>query len=161
MDQSATASTFRPVGLPDDPRGITAFWLSDPKARGVLNSQLAEILRTILEPTSLAEPASALHCPLCSGNLFEYEQDDIWVRGLKCPAEHCWSQRGGRLAAILASGHFTLHSEIPESSIDSLLQWWLKGDPHLESNLHESVRSVIQHEIRSRAAQQGVEPDVE
>ena len=51
--------------------------------------------------------------------------------------------RGGRLGGIIGGSRFSLHAEARDSTIAQLVAGWLKRNPHLEPQLHESVRRVL------------------
>jgi hypothetical protein len=125
------------------PEQVAAFWLSDSVARSILNEQLAELLRVILEARSRSNSLHFSYCPICGGGLSEYVQPDIWVRGLRCSQGHSWAERGGRLGCALGSTRFGLCAEPSESVVRQLVSCWLKGNPQLDTNLHRSVRQVL------------------
>jgi hypothetical protein len=122
---------------------IARFWLSNPEARRILNDQLAEILRVTLERSARSEPLSFSFCPICSDALTKYEQPDIWVRGLRCGNGHEWAERGGKLG----SEHFRLHSEPTGDVVGGLVSAWLGDNPFLRSNIHPSIRRVLETSI--------------
>jgi hypothetical protein len=139
---TATAAAAHFPGLERRNRKqVAEFWLSDPSARRLLNQQLAELLRTILEARSRDEALRFHYCPVCGGELSEYDQPDIWVRGLRCSQNHSWAERGGRLGSL--SIGLALHAEPSAAVVRQLVSGWLKGNPQLDSNLHESVRRVL------------------
>lgn len=138
----AKAASFPEISdLP--PAGIASFWLSDPRARSILNEQLAEFLRAFLESRQVLDEPRFLFCPRCTQELVEHEQHDIWVQGLRCGNGHFWNLRGGRLYSAMESTRLELHAENSDMVVGRLIASWLRGDPHLETNLHESVRSVL------------------
>ena len=125
------------------PEAVATFWLTDPAARSMLNEQLAELLRVILEASSVSASLSFSYCPFCGGALTEYEQPDIWVRGLRCPSNHSWAERGGRLSCLLRGFAYRIHTELSDKVARQAVSAWLGGNPHLDPNLHESVRWVL------------------
>lgn len=142
----STADT-RSLELPEvqglGPDEVARFWLSDAAARSLLNEQLAQLLRTLLEPENeVAEPLF-LHCPLCAGPLSEAEWDEVWLRRLRCPRGHCWASRGGQLRGIDNQHHISLHSGLSASAVRQLITYWLKPDRYLEPQLHESLRELL------------------
>ena len=122
---------------------IAKFWLSNPDARSLLNEQLAELLRIFLEQPRVAHELPFSYCPLCAAALAEYEQPDIWVRGLQCHNGHTWAVRGGHIGGGASGSAIVLHSEPPDSTVAQLLRAWLKGNPYLDPQLHQSVRTVL------------------
>ena len=143
-DTSRVASMSLPQLKGQSPQAIAAFWLSDPVARSVLNEQLAELLRAILEDRRVSNEPSFSYCPLCGEVLSEYEQPDIWIVGLRCSNSHSWASRGGRLGGIAGGSRFSLHAETPDSTVAQLVAGWLRRNRHLESQLHDSVRKVLE-----------------
>jgi len=125
------------------PQDVASFWLADPTVRPMLNEQLAQLLRTILEARQVSDNPNFSFCPLCGGPLAEYEQPDIWVRGLRCLNGHSWAERGGCIYCKIDGVLFRLHAEDPDKTTSQLIAAWLKRHPHLDTNLHESVRRVL------------------
>jgi len=138
---AASASFHEIRGL--TPEAIASFWLSDPHARSVLNDQLAQLLRATLESRRVVEEPRFSFCPICGNRLAEYDQPDIWVQGLRCQGGHSWALRGGRFFSTIASMRLELQAEHSDDVASRLIAAWLKGNPHLETNLHESVRRVL------------------
>jgi hypothetical protein len=122
---------------------IAAFWLSDPAARSVLNGQLALLLRAILEARRVPGEPLFSFCPECAGALSEHDWQDIWAQGLRCPSGHIWGLRGGRLASGTKGKNVELQAEFSDAVIKQLIGSWLKSNPHLGPNLHDSVRRVL------------------
>lgn len=144
-DASATAGAAQlasVAGLP--PSEVARFWLSDRRARSVLNEQLAELLRTFLEGRYATSEEPPAFCPICSGRLSEYQQPDVWVQGLRCPSHHTWAVRGGRLAGGSPSRVIELKSELNRATAAALVRGWLRANPLLEPQLHASVRGVLE-----------------
>ena len=152
VETAKAASAHFPELEHQEPEQVAAFWLSDSVARSILNEQLAELLRVILEARSTSNSLPLSYCPICGGGLSEYEQPDIWVRGLRCSHGHSWAERGGRLGSVLGSTGFALRAEPSESVVRQLVSGWLKGNPHLDTNLHRSVRQVLAASIFGRGA---------
>jgi len=144
-DSATAASACFPQATGQDFDAVAYFWLSESEARSILNEQLAELLRVILEGRSLSKKLPFLHCPICSGPLSAYEQPDIWVQGLCCPEGHTWASRGGRLMCVFGRDHFILHREPSDEVVRQLVVGWLKGFPVTDSNLPESVRAVLRN----------------
>ena len=151
--ETAKASSSRFPELEHrEPQQVATFWLSDPAARSILNEQLAELLRIILEASARSDSLRFSYCPICGGALSEYEQPDIWVRGLRCSEGHAWAERGGRLGCVLAGIRVGLCAEPSEAVVRQLVSGWLNGNPHLDSNLHDSVRQVLAGSIFGEGA---------
>jgi hypothetical protein len=129
---------------------VAAFWLSDPSARNILNEQLAELLRVILECRSASGSLPFSYCPICGAALSEYKQPDIWVRGLRCSQGHTWAERGNRLGCVLGNTRFDLRAEPSEPVVRQLVSGWLKGNPYIDSNLHRTVHQVLAGSIYGR-----------
>jgi hypothetical protein len=143
-DETAKAATLHFPDLEHQPPGqVIEFWLSNPVARKALNDQLAELLRTIADNRVAKEPLPVSYCPMCGCGLAEYNQSDIWVRGLRCSQGHEWATRGGRLGCVLGGVRFGLHAELYEAVFRQLVSAWLKGNPALNSNLHPSVGRLL------------------
>lgn len=141
---SRTASSLhlpQLAGLPA--KAIASFWLSEPTVRSKLNSQLAKVLRGIVDGRRLAYEPSYSHCPLCGEGLSEYQTTDMWHWCFRCSVGHVWWLRGGEFGTKIGDGLFTLHAEFSDETTRGIIASWLKGDPHLDTNLHESVRRVL------------------
>ncbi len=124
-------------------KAIAEFWLSDPHARSMLNQQLAQLLRWILERPGLIDEPQFLFCPICRHSLVEYDPDDIWVKGLRCKKDHLWALRGGHFFHFTETAHIELYSDSPDKTANRLVAAWLTPNPTLETNLHESIRRVL------------------
>ena len=122
---------------------IASFWLSDAAARAHLNPQLAELLRIFLERRHVKAERPFTYCPLCGLALSHYDQPDIWVLGLRCANGHTWATRGGRIGGGSAQVHISLKSEPSDSVVAQLIRAWLKPNPHLSPQLHETIRRVL------------------
>ena len=141
---SAKAASLRLPEISDmSPQAIASFWLSEPTARSVLNEQLAELLRSILEARSACDEPVFAFCPICGANLADFDQPDIWVRGLRCTTGHNWFERGGSLFCVTSGERLELQAEENDATISQLIAGWLKPRPNFESNLHDSVRRVL------------------
>lgn len=139
VDTATAASASFPEisSLPSE--AIASFWLSDPHARSMLNGQLAQLLRATLECQRVLDEPQFSFCPICGEMLAEYDQPNIWIKGLRCQKGHSWALRGDRFYC----SPLELHAEHSDTVASQLAAAWLKGDPHLESNLHESIRRVL------------------
>jgi len=143
LETARAASAHFPELEGRQPAEIASFWLSDPFCRSILNEQLAELLRAILEARPRSDSPRFLRCPLCGTELSEYDQPDVWVRGLRCARDHTWAERGGRLDGVVTSAPFSLRAEPSDGVVRQLVAGWLSGNPQLGSDLHESVRNVL------------------
>jgi hypothetical protein len=142
--RSGEAAAFESGGLSScADTEVASFWLHDPAAREVLNEQLAELLRVIVEGRDVSAEAEFAYCLVCGSPFTKYDQDDIWVQGLRCDQEHLWVVRGGRLFCSFLGQPFGLHSEPSEHVVKQLVRGWLNQNPLLEPQLHESVRRVL------------------
>jgi hypothetical protein len=121
------------------PEAIANYWLSDPLLRSLLNQQLAELLRIFLESRRVTDEPEFSFCPICGGTLVEYDQPDIWVRGLRCHRSHSWALRGYRIY----SWPLELLAEPSDAVVSQLIAGWLKDNSHLKPYLHESIRRVL------------------
>ena len=82
------------------PLEIAKDWLTDKNLRKQVQNQLAEILRKYIDiQTSISNEEeknqSFMYCPICTFDLKEFEQDDVWVVGLKCSNNHILYSRNG------------------------------------------------------------------
>jgi hypothetical protein len=143
LDSSMAASLeFNEIrNLP--PGDVAVFWLSDPAARSKLNPQLAGLLRTIIEARGIQEETRFSFCPICGDALEDYDLEDIWVRGLRCPRHHHWAERGGCLYWSIGGRMLRLDAEYSDDAASQLIGWWLRAGPDARTNLHESVRRVL------------------
>ena len=141
---SRTASSLHLPQLADLPaNAIASFWLSEQMVRSKLNSQLAKVLRGIVDGRRLPYEPSYSHCPLCGKGLSEYQTTDIWHSTFRCSVGHAWGLRGGEFRTKIGDGWFMMHGEFSDDVTRKLIAAWLKGDPNLDTNLHESVRGVL------------------
>jgi len=123
---------------------IASFWLSDPRARWVLSDQLAILLRSIVESRRISNEPHFSFCPICGEAVEEYERPlDLYMRGLRCQNDHRWALRGGRLFSAMETVRLELQAEYSDAVVSQLIAGWLKRDPHLEPNLHDSIRQVL------------------
>ncbi len=68
VQESATAAAAEFSELNGKPLAeVASFWLSDPRARSILNEQLAELLRTILDGRTAEAEHDPSYCPICRG----------------------------------------------------------------------------------------------
>jgi hypothetical protein len=140
---TAAGITLPEIGRLSTP-AIASFWLSDPRARSVLNDQLALILRAIIESRRILDEPYFSFCPICADALEEYDRPlDLYMKGLRCQRDHCWALRGGRLFSAMEAVKLELQAEYSDAVLSQLIAAWLKRDRHLETNLHDSVRQVL------------------
>ena len=127
---------------------VASFWLLQTEHRDLLNSQLAEMLRAILDRTrhnrKIREPLRFRWCPVCKSELLEFKQMDVWVQGLKCSNEHTFYLRGGRLGGSISDAELVLTAELTDSILRNLIRGWLKPNPHLAPQLPVSIRKVFE-----------------
>ena len=123
---------------------IASFWLADGRARSVLNDQLALLLRAIVESRSILDEPDFSFCPICVAALEEYKRPlDVYMKGLRCQSDHRWALRGGQLFSAMETVKLELQAEYSDAVVSQLIAAWLKRDPYLEPNLHDSVRQVL------------------
>lgn len=124
---------------------VASFWLLQTEHRDLLNSQLAEMLRTILDRTrhnrKIRKPLHFRWCPICKSKLSEFKQMDVWVQGLKCSHEHTFYLRGGLLTG--SGVELVLTAELTDSILNNLIKGWLKPNPYLDPLLPLSIRQVF------------------
>jgi hypothetical protein len=111
VDTARAAGTSFPEMSSLSTPAIASFWLSDPQARSLLNEQLVQLLRAIVESRSVADEPRLSFCPTCGNTLADCEQPDIYVRGLHCTNGHFWSLRGGQLTSLIQDKCLTLQAE--------------------------------------------------
>ena len=141
---SGTAASLQLPHLKDLPaNAIASFWLSEPPVRLKLNSQLAEILRRITDGRRVPDEPRYSFCPLCGRGLSDYSTSDIWLQWFRCSVGHAWGLRGSEFGSQIGDDWFKLNAEFSDDATGKLIAEWLKGDPHLDTNLHESVRRVL------------------
>jgi hypothetical protein len=119
-------------------------WLSDPSARAVLNPQIAMLFRSYLEGFGPDPELEFSFCPRCGMRLADFEQDDVWVQGRVCANGHRWAYRGGRLGCVVAGQQFGVFREYSRENARSVATWWRCSDAASKSNVHASMRPVLQ-----------------
>ena len=145
---AAFTATAASITLPEigglSTSAIASFWLSDPRARWVLNEQLALLLRAIIESRRISDEPHFSFCPICGAALEEYERPlDLYMKGLRCHNDHRWALRGGLLFSAMETVKLELQAEYSDAVVRQLTAAWLKRDPQLEPNLHDSIRQVL------------------
>ena len=136
---------------------VARFWLMDPTARAHLNDQLAELLRIFLDGRYVPLELPHQHCPTCGETLSGYEQPDIWVRGFRCTQDHIWAARGSHLGGRVEEEYVTFYAEPTDNVLSKLAEGWLNHNPHLQPQIHRSVRPILealQSRLRSNASQE-------
>jgi hypothetical protein len=123
---------------------VASFWLTDPRARSILNEQLAMLLRVFLEGNARVDPLRFAFCPVCRGELSDVG-NDVWVQGRDCPSGHRWGERGGHLGCpVRGKFPFALCAEPSRSVVQQLISGWLNDGRHTRSYMHSSVRGVLE-----------------
>ena len=127
---------------------IIRFWLTDESARSTLNISLALMISRILEviESEINIPKDTTkfeYCTLCKGSLVGFDQDDCWVRGIKCHNDHKFYERGGTVHYHIDSEIQYLSEEMNDSVLDFQTEGWLKNNPVLECNLHPEIKGII------------------
>ena len=151
--ESARAATANYPELENlDTAQVAEFWLADPTARTLLNQQLAELLRGILEGHFPPAPLTLAFCPICATKLVPSGGGDGWTQGLRCSRDHRWEHRGSQITYVRGTRAFTLITEPSEGVAHQLASGWLEGNPAMDTNLHLSVRRVLEHYASSQGA---------
>jgi len=145
---AASTATASGISFPElsslSPPSIASFWLSAPRARWVLNEQLAQLLRSIVESRRVSDEPHFSFCPICGDTLAEFDWlFDCYHQGLHCRSGHRWAARGGCFSSAMETVRLELHAEYSDAVVRQLIAAWLKRDPHLEPNLHDSIRQVL------------------
>lgn len=142
---TATASvTAWPELQGADAAASARFWLSDTAAREVLNDDLATILRVYLDGP--ARDAVALNrCPMCGLDLSEvHDPADAWVRTTACIEKHLWAVRGRRISSRMDHQSVSFIFEPSAECLQTLARAWLEPVAAIQSNVHPSVRLVLE-----------------
>ena len=157
VQESATAAAAEFSELNGKPLAeVASFWLSDPRARSILNEQLAELLRTILDGRTAEAEHDPSYCPICRRPLSDDKPPDDWVWALRCSRGHKWNYRNGApglCGSRSAVGgdvpaETELHEEMTKATALQLVKGWLNGNRLLAPNLHESIARVLKHWLR-------------
>jgi hypothetical protein len=120
---------------------VARFWITDPRARGMLNAQLAQLLRAVLDDRAASTRLAFTYCPLCGEALCEADERRCEV--VRCSNQHVW-QRGPRVLLSDGIGEpFMLWAEYEFAAISRLVALWLQSDDARHSNVHESVRRAL------------------
>jgi hypothetical protein len=127
---------------------VASFWLLQTEHRDLLDSQLAEMLRAILDRTrhnrTIQKPLHFHWCPVCKSKLLEFKQMDVWMRGLKCSQEHTFYLRGGWLSGSVSGVELVLTAEVTDSILNNFIKGWLKPNRELAPLLPHSIRQVFE-----------------
>lgn len=132
------------------PEQVAIFWLSDPVARSILNPQLAELLRTILEARSIDVSFRFMYCPICASKVSGNVGNDAWVDEVHCADGHRWGERSGDLSHNLEGTWFRMHAERTDDVVRTLVSGWLTDRRVLKPYLHRSVRHVLEESVFGR-----------
>ena len=123
---------------------VALFWLSDPRARAILNMQVAQILRAVLEKRAPEQTTDARYCPICATALNEGAVSVKPHVGLLCSTKHEWLRFLRSLSNVTGVKQaFVLHAELSRQGIVNLVHAWLDDEGDLRSNLPPSVRAVL------------------
>lgn len=126
------------------PADVASFWLGEPRARTILNEQVAQLLRTILEGTAPEHVAPAAFCALCASRLAPAEVPGTGLHGLSCDGGHVWMEARLGLHNVQSLGEeLVLRPELSLQATTNLVRWWATPNPRLDSNMHESIRRVL------------------
>ena len=124
---------------------IAKTWLSNEDYRKCIHSQIAEILRKYIEINDFPQQqenqnTSENYCPGCSLDLVEFEQDDVWVRGLECTNKHTFYSRNG-----LSYKNSTLKPDISKTDLYFLIDGYLNSEQkdHLPNQIVVLFRTIM------------------
>lgn len=125
------------------PKSVARFWLTEPRARSILNAQLAQLLRAVVDDRSARVCLALQYCPLCAGVL-----DDVPhapSSEVACSNRHGWRRYSWQLARDGQSCEdpYVLWAEHDRVAIGRLIAMWLQRDPATAHNLHESVERAL------------------
>lgn len=143
---SATAASAHFPELDNAEVGmVAAFWLTDARARSVLNQQVAQMLRAIVEERAPEHTPTTSYCPICAAALLEGGISIVERIGLACSARHEWVRLMHGLSAVSAQQSFVLYPEMSRQAMINLVHAWLEGTGELpfSGNLPDSVRAVL------------------
>lgn len=124
---------------------IAQYWLTNPYARGHLNSQLVELLRQFVEHRALSYEPRFNWCPACGKSLSPFDQPDVWVQGLACENGHEFMERGGYISGSLGGEHISLLAEYPATAMKAVIGGWLKPNSIFAHQMHPTVRNILEH----------------
>lgn len=122
-------------------------WLTDFNLRSKLNNQLANIIRRILEIKSKKINIENnyevfKYCIFCSNELSEFQQNDVWVKGLECIKHHRFLVRNG-LGFQVNGYSLKLQDDMSNSILVNLVEAWLRPNKFLEKQLHEQIKRIL------------------
>lgn len=149
FESAKTGGMRVPLAESASPTEVARYWLTNSQARDRLNPQLAHLLRQFLEQRALSFEPEFKWCPVCGKPLSPFEQPDIWVQGLTCENKHEFAARGGHIGGSAGGERISLLGEYSEKALKSVIGGWLKPNPLLSSQLHASLRSVLEHYERA------------
>lgn len=153
MSATAAAAKFAELDAADL-NATALFWLTDARARAILNMQVAQMLRAVLEQRAPERTATATYCPVCATALVEGTVSVSPKTGLVCSAKHEWFLLLRSLSAITGVKEaFVLHPEWSRQGMVNLVHAWLEdeGYPQLRGDLPESVRAVLLNSVFANA----------
>lgn len=133
---------------------VIEYWLTDKKARAVLNNQIAVLLRRIHEIYKddrhiIYDSPVFILCPVCAKTLEAFDQPDMWVQGKRCNNAHEFYERGGTIHFSFQGERNNLSQEMSDKTLSSLVDGWLKDNRSLEDQLHVEVRKILARFNRS------------
>ncbi len=129
-------------------------WLTKIELRSLLNNQLATMLRRIYEistdnihvtyaPSAAHEYAIFKYCPLCTTPLKPYDQEDVWVQGLRCSNHHEFKMRNGISFLMGEKTGVQLQEEMADETLNWLTDRWLRDNPALKDQLHPQITTIL------------------
>jgi hypothetical protein len=141
---------------------IIEYFLTNKKARAVINKQIAVMLRRIYEISKEGrhidyekavrikagrhiyyEKSMFIYCPICKEHLAEFQQQNIWVKGLRCNNSHEYYERGGTIDFKVHDEFKNLSEEMSDETLIYFVDAWLKNDPLLDMQLHDEMKRIL------------------
>ena len=146
VDSRQASSIDSPSSNVTDDDEIIEYWLSSDGPRGKLNGQLALILQSIYDISKKnrkydIDSLSYKYCPLCKGELENFDQSDGWVIGKKCGNGHSFYERGGKL---WHKGTLNIVEDMDSSILLSSIGAWLKDKKWLKRQMHKEIRGILE-----------------
>jgi hypothetical protein len=153
--KSAKAEKAPPMES-SDRHAVIRTWLRMPEYRRLLNSQLAMILRRIEEESVYAYDdfeSDFKFCPFCGAGLQEFDNHDVWTRGLNCSNGHGFAERGYALGFVREGKGHQIHAEVGSKVLRPLMESWLKHqEKMMREQMHPSIREVFTVELARSSA---------
>ena len=123
---------------------IAREWLTNNTLRKEYQNQVAEILRKYIDLNQANNNCDEQNrqnnfCPICSLHLKEFEQDDVWVIGLKCSNNHIFYERDGLSYKLVQ-----LKPDITKATFDFLVESYLRKEQseHLPDQIVKLLKTI-------------------